>query len=124
MSNEKVLDMILKSLDRAHDKLDCLEQVRSEITIQRSESANIAAEQQKMNDILDKNTQSLELHIRRTEILEQSVTELNQRVIPIEKDYLHKKALESFFATIGKWVGILGAGIGTVGAAAWKFFSN
>jgi len=119
MAENKIMDLILNGLDRANEKLDCLS---SDFTAHVAEDARMAEEQKRMNEILEKNTHSLELHIKRTDLLEASVKNLSEKVAPLEKEYLYKKAVESFFSTVGKWIGVIATLGGTIAAVVYKMF--
>lgn len=121
-ADKKALDLIISSLERAHDKLDSLEKMRADLAVHLEAESNIICEQRRMNDILDKNTRSLDLHIKRTEILEESMLNVCGRVEPIEKDFLHRKAISDFFKSTGKWVGGALAAAAAVATIVYKFF--
>jgi hypothetical protein len=119
MAEDKMFDLILNSLEKAHDKLDTLS---ADFSAHVAEDARMSEEQIKMNQILEKNTGSLELHIKRTELLEKSVQNLSDKVAPLEKEYLYKKAVESFFSTVGKWIGVVATVGGAIAAIFYKMF--
>lgn len=71
-----------------------------------------------ISQTLVKNTQSLDEHIRRTDLLEKSLTEQNTRLTPVELDYLvrqeNRKSLIFYAKVLG---GIVALGSIFTGAA-------
>lgn len=128
MSNQRVLDHIVKSLDKAHEKLNRLDEIQQEISANKitllthiGGESGIVGEQKLIRQTLDRNTASLEEHVRRTELLEKTVSNLDNRMVPIEREYLHKKAVEVFFSKMGKWIGAIFALVGAISAIVKMF---
>ena len=68
----------------------------------------------RMNDILQKNTESLSEHMRRTELNEMAINELkemskvfHERLVPIEHSEIEKVGIMKFWKKIGMTVGVI-----------------
>lgn len=93
MADDKVLDMIVRSLEKANDKLDSLEGIRSTLDARGREIEAVVQEQRRMNTILDRNTRSLEEHMLRTELAEKAIENHHARLLPLEKEIGAQKAV-------------------------------
>jgi hypothetical protein len=78
----------------------------------------VANQFEKHNDILHRNTSSLEEHIRRTDLLENEVKTVIDRFEPIHTEHLERKAVKSNFRRnlklIGALVGVCSGAIGLI----------
>jgi DNA repair exonuclease SbcCD ATPase subunit len=70
----------------------------------------------KMNEILRENTDSLKEHMHRTELLENAIVKMDQRLSPIEIEHIQKDAINKFISKkatlIAKIAGAVTAVIG------------
>ena len=110
MSNDKI-DLISKDIEFVKDivqdtgrRLSNLEDTSRKLSLDLNERASadkqISLEIARMGDILDKNTDSLVEHMRRTDINELNINELknislklDQRIQPLEHTNLQRKTL-------------------------------
>lgn len=71
----------------------------------------------RMNDILHENTLSLKEHIHRTNLLQDMVAKMDQRLSPVELEHIQKVAVKTWVYDKLKLMGKIGAAIGAIGAA-------
>ena len=134
--DDKVLELILQTMEKVDQKVekvnDKVEAIGNKVVEQNQICDNhtnlikeIGSEQSKMNEILDRNTASLDEHIKRTAILEEEVVDLDKRITPLEDDRLRKGIISSFVKRNAKVIvtviGISGTIAGIVFGVA-KFF--
>jgi hypothetical protein len=75
-------------------------------------------EQQRMNTILDSNTDSLKEHMNQTMLLKEMVVKMDARLSPIETERIEQEAIKKYrndkLKKIGKVVGIIATIVGII----------
>lgn len=104
------------------EKLDELQKsthsIDKEVALQKaaadersSDIKSMQEEQKRLNDILQQNTESLNEHMARTDLLEKAVQKMDERLTPIEIDKIEKEAVakhrKEFVVKVAKVVGAL-----------------
>lgn len=127
-----VAKSIEDTLGKISDKLDDLQKsvhsIDKEVALQKADAMirgehikGLQEEAKRNNDILQENTNSLNEHMHRTDLLEKLVTEMDNRLTPLEKEKIEKEAISKHRReTLIRWGKILGAltALGGVIAAA------
>lgn len=118
-STEDMLAKIVNKLDELQksthsiDKEQALQKAAAE-----ERHANIKAiqeEQKRSNDILQQNTNSLNEHMARTDLLEQAVQKMDARLTPLEIERIEKEAIAKHRKEmLIRWAKIIGA-LATIG---------
>jgi chaperonin cofactor prefoldin len=109
--NGKLLDLILQKLDKIDDKVDRLEQRGP---LHEEKISELKSEQEAMNAILKRNTETLEIHVRRCDNLQVMVEDLYKRFKPIEDKYFRSIIIKDFLTKkVGKVVAVIGV-LGTI----------
>lgn len=120
MASDKI-DYIHKKIDDVAetciriDKELALSKVAFDNHLKQDES--MYAELRRMNDILQENTESLKEHIKRTNLLQDMVIKIDQRLSPVEIEHIKDQAVKTWVYDRLKLIGKAGAAIGAVGAA-------
>jgi DNA repair exonuclease SbcCD ATPase subunit len=117
----KNLDELLNKIDTKLDEMsDVIHKVDKDVALHKAAfedhtkaDEKMYDELRRMNDILQTNTESLKEHMHRTELLEDLVKKMDQRLSPIE--YKHEK-LEKIIQW-GKILGVILTLIGITVAA-------
>lgn len=99
-----IQDRIDTIIDRVHDLNKYVESQKLSLNLHQEQQDQIAKELSRMNDILAKNTMSLEDHMRRTDLLEQHVKLVEERFRPLETENARKLAVRAWIAQQAKFV--------------------
>lgn len=93
-------DLLTKIVDKLDDLQKSTHNIDKEVALQKAASIErghdikaIQEEQKRSNDILQKNTESLNEHMHRTDLLEKAVQQMDARLTPIEVDKIQKEAI-------------------------------
>jgi len=105
----------VQSVDRRVSNLEGSLNRHAEILVERSVTdRHMYTELHRMNDILQKNTDSLTEHMRRTELNEIAVNELkdlnrsfNQRIAPLEQSQIEKVGVAKLWKKTGIALGLI-----------------
>lgn len=103
----------VQAVDRRVSNVETSLNKHTEILVERSVTdRQMYTELHRMNDILQKNTDSLSEHMRRTELNEIAVSELkeisraiNIRLVPIEQSYIEKIGAAKLWKKMGVVLG-------------------
>lgn len=121
-------DMLSKIVDKLDELQKSTHSIDKEVALQKAASVErhmdikqIQEEQKRSNDILQENTNSLNEHMARTELLEQMYKEMDQRLTPIEiakieQDAISKNRKETIIK-VAKVIGALATLCGMLVAA-------
>lgn len=111
-------------LNYIQDKLDdvssTVHKIDKEVALQKASFEDHLDLHKSMSNIMSENTESLKEHMRRTELNEQQVgilrdvvMKMDQRLSPLEIEYIEKQAIKKYrrdkLVLIAKILGILGA---------------
>jgi uncharacterized protein YukE len=128
--DERIDDILLKSVDKLDNKIDDVEKKLDNCNnnineleksfIQQKDlfkshietDEKMYAELARMNDILEKNTESLQYHIKRTDDLQEIMMKMDHRLNPLEQQEIERKAVKAF---LGLWAKRLSWIIGIIG---------
>ena len=95
-------DLLAKIVDKLDELQKSVHGVDKEVALQKAASEDrgrdmkvIQEEQKRNNDILQENTNSLNEHMHRTDLLERAVDGMDKRLTPIEKDKIEKEAISA-----------------------------
>jgi len=93
-------DMLAKIVDKLDELQKSTHSIDKEVALQKAASESrgtdikaIQEEAKRTNDILQQNTNSLNEHMARTELLEKAVQKMDDRLTPIEVDKIQKEAI-------------------------------
>lgn len=93
-------DLLAKIVDKLDDLQKSTHSIDKEVALQKAAAEDHAQdlkalqhEQKRNNDILQQNTQSLNEHMARTDLLESMVEKMDARLTPIEIDKIEKEAV-------------------------------
>lgn len=93
-------DMLSKIVDKLDELQKSTHNIDKEVALQKAAAEDHAQdlkvlqhEQKRNNDILQQNTQSLNEHMARTDLLESMVEKMDARLTPIEIDRIEKAAI-------------------------------
>lgn len=121
-------DMLAKIVDKLDELQKSTHSIDKEVALQKAaaleRSYDIKAIQESQainNAILQENTNSLNEHMARTELLEKAVNSLDRRLTPIEIDKIEKEAIAKHRKEVMvRWAKIIGslATLGGIIAAA------
>jgi hypothetical protein len=70
----------------------------------------------RMNNILQENTSSLKEHMQQTDILKDMVVKMDERLSPMEVEYIQKNAVKNWVMIKVKFLGKIGAALIAVDA--------
>ena len=96
-----LIDAVNKAIEKAENTHN--ESIETRIKVENNQQQQLQIldavkdmhkEQKRMNDILSDNTSSLNIHIKRTNILEKEIGKLDNRVQPLETEYVERKAVK------------------------------
>jgi chromosome segregation ATPase len=135
-NRSRIDNLIIKGIDKVEEKVGKVEEKVNDVELDLKElnskfanheeffQRHLEADEKmyqefaKMNDILRENTDSLKEHMRRTSLLEDSLLKMNDRFIPIEDEYIKKKAIQDFIRCNKKkfivYLGIVSTIIGII----------
>jgi Ni,Fe-hydrogenase I large subunit len=71
----------------------------------------------RMNDVLQENTESLKIHMKRTALLEEAVIKMNSRLEPIELEKIKKQAISHWLKEKGVLLAKIAGMLGAMGGA-------
>lgn len=119
--------------DYLQEKLDtiagAMSNIDKDVALQKAallahteQDEKLCAELTRMNNILQDNTESLKEHVRRTNLLESVVKNIDDRLNPIEIEHIQKAAVHSWAMNKLKLLGKIGTAVGAV-AAAWMYIA-
>lgn len=120
-------DMLSKIVDKLDELQKSTHNIDKEVALQKAASnerhadiKSIQEEQKRSNDILQKNTESLNEHMARTDLLEKAVKKIDERLTPIEIDRIEKEAIskhrKEMMVRIAKILSVLAALGGAIAA--------
>lgn len=113
----KNADEMLNKIDEKLDGVsDAIYKVDKEVALQKAafdehikQDEKMYEEFKRMNDILQQNTNSLKEHMHRTNLLEDIVQKMDDRLSPIVQERLEEEAIKKYRnAKLKKWGKILG----------------
>jgi FtsZ-binding cell division protein ZapB len=126
----KSTDEILGRIDEKLDSVvDSIHKVDKEVALQKAAFDDHSKQDEKMfssmydelkrmNDILQQNTNSLQEHMHRTDLLEELVKRIDVRLSPIEQERIENDAIVKYrnknLKKIGKILGIITTAIGII----------
>lgn len=121
-----------KKLDRIDSKLDEVEtivhNIDKEVALHKAAFAEHAVqdekmyqELQRMNNILDENTTSLQYHIKRTDLLQTMVEKNSARLLPLEIEKIQKQAVNQWIKDKAILCAKICGFLGTIGGAVMYF---
>lgn len=116
-------DMLSKIVDKLDELQKSTHSIDKEVALQKAagierhmDIKSIQEEQKRSNDILQQNTNSLNEHMARTDLLEKAVQQMDARLTPIEIERIEKEAVAKHRKeTMIRWAKIIGA-LATIGA--------
>src|SRR5690606_16024802 len=124
-------EMLSKIVDKLDDLQKSTHNIDKEVALQKASamerSHDIKAmqeEQKRSNEILQKNTESLNEHMARTDLIEKAVQQMDARITPIEIDKIQKEAIATHRKEMMiRWAKIIGvvATLGGIVAMAKPF---
>lgn len=111
-------DMLVKIVDKLDELQKSTHNIDKEVALQKAAAEDHAQdlkvlqqEQKRNNDILQQNTQSLNEHMARTDLLESMVEKMDARLVPIEVERIQKEAIaahrKDMMKKWGKIIGVL-----------------
>lgn len=93
-------DMLSKIVDKLDELQKSTHNIDKEVALQKAAAEDHAQdlkslqhEQKRNNDILQQNTQSLNEHMARTDLLESMVEKMDLRLTPLEREKIEKEAV-------------------------------
>lgn len=125
----KNVDDMLNKIDEKLDEVcDAVHNVDKEVALQKAafdehirQDEKMYEEFKRMNDILQQNTDSLKEHMHRTELLEELVKKMDQRLEPIELERIEEQAINKWrnskLKKYGKILGAIATAVGLLAAA-------
>jgi DNA repair exonuclease SbcCD ATPase subunit len=123
----KNLDELLNKIDTKLDEMsDVIHKVDKDVALHKAAfedhtkaDEKMYDELRRMNDILQTNTESLKEHMHRTELLEDLVKKMDQRLSPIEEERIQIEAIKKYkhekLEKIIQWGKILGVILTLIG---------
>ena len=124
MSDSKKLDYIQGKVDSVAetmanmDKDLALQKCALESHTQQDEK--MYEELKRMNDILQQNTESLREHMHRSDLLEDLLVKIDQRLSPIEIEFIQNAAVKAWIMHKVKIIAKIGTAVAAV-AGAWVY---
>lgn len=124
----KQIDEMLNKIDEKLDEVSsAIHKVDKEVALHKvafdehiKQDEKMYEEFKRMNDILQQNTDSLKEHMHRTELLEDMVRKMDNRLTPLEVERIEKEAVEKYtkekLVKYGKVLGVITAAIGVIAA--------
>jgi len=109
--SEKKIDQIIEVIAKI-DKEVALQKAALEDHTDKDEK--MYEELKRMNDILQKNTESLKEHMQNNMILKDMLGALNRRLEPIELEYIQKKAVRQWLLDTSKFLIKVGTAAGII----------
>jgi cell division protein YceG involved in septum cleavage len=122
MSDSKKIDYIQEKVDSVAevacriDKAQALQQAAFDAHTKQDEQ--MYGELRRMNDILQSNTESLKEHMSNNALLKDMIHKMDQRLDPIEREFIEKTAVKSWVLHKVKFISKVGAAVGFL-AGAW-----
>ena len=124
MSDNKKIDYIQSRIDSVADSVATMS---TDAALQRAALENhtkqvedMYEQLKRMNNILQKNTDSLKEHMHRTDLLEGIVVKMDERFTPIEVAHLENAAIKHWIYDKSKFVAKVGGAILAV-AGVWVY---
>lgn len=119
-------DLLSKIVDKLDELQKSTHSIDKEVALQKlaaeerhNDIKAVQHAQDKHNTILEENTKSLQEHMARTDLLEQAVKKMDERLTPIEIERIQNDAVAKHRReTIIKWAKIAGAATALAGAIA------
>lgn len=105
-------------VDRVADLGKTVEGVRTTLDSHTAQEAEWKQDLSRIAATLDHNTDSLQEHMRRTDLLEEYVKSVDARFTPMEMEQMRKKAVKAWITRQVKFVAKLGALVSAGGALA------
>lgn len=124
MPDSKKLDYIQERVDSV---AETVANVDKEVALQKAafeahtkQDEQMYEELKRMNDILQKNTDSLREHIENNHLLKEMIVTLNRRLEPIEIEFIQKAAVRDWVLKKAKIIGKVATAIAAV-AGLWMY---
>ncbi len=124
MSDTKKIDYIQEKVDSMSTAVASIDK---EIALQKAafdthteQDEKMYGELKRMNDILQDNTASLKEHMQQTMLLKNMVLKMDERLSPMEVEYIQKAAVKSWVLAKIKFLGKLGLALATIDAV-WMY---
>jgi exonuclease VII small subunit len=116
----RTIETYIKTIENKINELDkSLVEYRVSMQNHITTDQDMYAELKRMNDILAQNTESLKVHIHRTELLEEMAIKIANRITQLEIKQIEERAIEKWTSDkimlIGK---IMASILAIIGAAA------
>lgn len=121
-------DMLTKIVEKLDDLQKSTHSIDKEVYLQKAAAnerhadiKSIQEEQKRSNEILQENTNSLNEHMARTELLEKAAQSMDRRLTPLEVEKIEKEAVvrhrKEVILLVAKIVGVMTALGGIIMAA-------
>jgi chromosome segregation ATPase len=124
MSDSKKIDHIQEKID---SMAETLSNVDKEIALQKAafeahtkQYESMYGELKRMNDLLQENTGSLREHMSNNILLKEMIAKMDERLSPLEIQYIEKKAVKTWATHKVKLIAKLGAALAGF-AGAWVY---
>lgn len=121
----KTEDLLEKMDEKLDDVVNSIYKVDKEVALQKAafdehikQDEKMYDELKRMNNILQQNTDSLQEHMHRTDLLEQMLSKMDQRLSPIELQKIEEEAINKYrndkLIKYGKALGVIATAIGVL----------
>lgn len=121
----KTEDILEKMDEKLDNVVDSIYKVDKEVALQKAafdehikQDEKMYDELKRMNNILQQNTDSLKEHMHRTDLLEQMLSKMDQRLSPIELQKIEEEAINKYrndkLIKYGKVLGVIATAIGVL----------
>lgn len=119
----KTEDILEKMDEKLDNVVDSIYKVDKEVALQKAafdehikQDEKMYDELKRMNNILQQNTDSLKEHMHRTDLLEQMLSKMDQRLSPLELQRVEEEAIKKYrndkLIKYGKVLGVIATAIG------------
>lgn len=119
----KTEDLLEKIDEKLDDVVNSIYKVDKEVALQKAafdehikQDEKMYDELKRMNNILQQNTDSLKEHMHRTDLLEQMLSKMDQRLSPLELQRVEEEAIKKYrndkLIKYGKVLGVIATAIG------------
>src|ERR1035437_5559232 len=124
MADNNKLDYIQEKMDSMIESVCSIDKEvalhKAALESHAKQNDRMYEELKRMNDILQSNTESLKEHMHRSDLLESLMTKMDDRLSPIEVDFIQKAAVKNWVVVKIKFIAKLGTAAATL-AAAWVY---
>jgi len=124
MSDTKKIDYIQDKVDSVAETVASIDKdmalQKAALEAHTKQDEKMYEEFRRMNDILQENTASLKEHMQQTKILKDMVVKMDQRLSPMEVEYIQKTAVKDWVVVRVKFIAKLGTAAAAV-AGAWMY---